>query len=279
MPPAEARLGASVGVAALPHHARTREELVHAADRAAYAAKHGGKGRVGWPEEAEAVAGTDNSADLAALADQLAHANMATVAALAAAVDAKDPYTRGHSQRVAGYAVAIAAALGFQDADVERIRLAGQLHDVGKIGVPDAVLMKSGGLDDAEFALLRQHAVIGERMLSAVPSLQDILPAVRHHHEHYDGRGYPDGLAGDALPADAAILAVADAFDAMTSSRTYRAALSAVDARGRVRAGSGTQFAPRVVAAFEKAITDGSFVPLSSGGTARLDPERIAHAS
>jgi len=269
------RLGASVGVAALPLHAMTREDLVHAADQAAYAAKHQGKGRVGRPEEA--ILPLDR--DPGALAAQLMNANMATVEALAAAVDAKDPYTRGHSQRVAGYAEAIARALGLPPEDIARVRLSGQLHDVGKIGVPDAILTKPGALDDAEFAILKQHPTIGERMLAAAPFLQEILPAVRHHHERWDGRGYPDGLKDRMIPRDAAILAVADSFDAMTSSRTYRPALALPEARRRLREGSGTQFDAAVVAAFERAYAEGILTPLSSGGTTLLNRDRIAQAS
>ena len=269
------RLGASIGVATLPMHAMTREDLVHAADQAAYAAKHQGKGRVGRPEEA--ILPLDR--DPIALTAQLVTANMATVEALAAAVDAKDPYTRGHSQRVAGYAEAIARAMGLPTGDVARVRLSGQLHDVGKIGVPDAILTKPGALNDAEFAILKQHPAIGERMLAAAPFLQEILPAVRHHHERWDGRGYPDGLKDRMIPRDAAILAVADSFDAMTSSRTYRPALSLPEARRRLREGSGTQFDATVVAAFERAYAEGILTPLSSGGTTLLNPNRIAQAS
>ena len=269
------RLGASVGVAALPLHAMTREDLVHAADQAAYAAKHQGKDRVGRPEEA--ILPLDR--DPTALAAQLMNANMATVEALAAAVDAKDPYTRGHSQRVAGYAAAIARVMDLSEGDIARVRLSGQLHDVGKIGVPDAILTKPGALDDAEFAILKQHPTIGERMLAAAPFLQEILPAVRHHHERWDGRGYPDGLKEGMIPRDAAILAVADSFDAMTSSRTYRPALSLPEARRRLREGSGTQFDAAVVEAFERAYAEGILTPLSSGGTTLLNRDRIAQAS
>jgi len=247
-------VSASIGVAVAPLHGRTREELVRAADQAAYAAKHAGKGRIGRPEDAALTLERDPSR----LAAQLKHANMATVEALAAAVDAKDPYTRGHSQRVSAYAVAIVGTMNYALPDVARVRLAGLLHDVGKIGVPDAVLMKPGKLSDEEFAIIKQHPVTGERMLHAVPFLSEILPAVRHHHERWDGRGYPDGIARDAIPSDAAILAVADSFDAMTSSRTYRPALPVAEAIRRVREGSGSQFDPRVVAAFERALAAGT---------------------
>jgi putative nucleotidyltransferase with HDIG domain len=246
-------INTSIGVATLPLHARTREELIRAADQAAYAAKHGGKGRVSHPEDVTLTLDRNP----AVLARQLQHANMTTVEALAAAVDAKDPYTRGHSQRVSAYAVAIATALGLSATDIARVRLAGLLHDVGKIGIPDAILAKAGPLTEEEFAVIRQHPEIGERMLANVPFLCEILPAVRHHHERWDGRGYPDGLAGTAIPHDAVILAVADAFDAMTSSRTYREALSFAEAWRRLQESSGTQFAPAIVGAFEQAHVDG----------------------
>jgi len=256
------RLGASVGIAALPDHARTREELVRAADHAQYAAKRAGKGGVGRPEDAALLL----EHDPARLTAELEHANLATVEALAAAVDAKDPYTRGHSQRVSAYAGGIAQALGLTPAAVARVRLAGLLHDVGKIAVPDAVLTKAGALSAEEFAIIRQHPVKGAQMLASVPFLQEILPAVRHHHEHWNGRGYPDGLVAETIPADASILMVADAFDAMTSSRTYRPALAPDEARRRLREASGTQFDPRIVAAFEEAIAQ-QFLTLLSGET------------
>ncbi len=256
-------LTASIGLAAAPLHGRTREELIQSADQAAYAAKHAGKGLIGRPEDAALT--LDRDPDV--LAARLEHANVATVEALAAAVDAKDPYTRGHSQRVSAYAVALADAFGYASADVARVRLAGQMHDVGKIGVPDAVLTKPGKLSDEEFAIIKQHPATGERMLRAVPFLGEILPAVRHHHERWDGGGYPDGLRGAAVPRDAAILAVADSFDAMTSSRTYRPALHVAEAIRRVREASGTQFDPAVVAAFERSLAASAFpLPTMRGG-------------
>ncbi|HVC81139.1 MAG TPA: diguanylate cyclase [Chloroflexota bacterium] len=267
-------ISASIGVAALPNHGRTSEELLRAADQAAYAAKHAGKGRVACPEDV--VLALDQ--DPMELAVQLAHANMATVAALAAAVDAKDPYTQGHSQRVSRYAAILARAMLLPVPDLARIELAGQLHDVGKIGVPDACLTKPGKLTADEYLAIQQHPVIGERMLAEVPYLCEILPAVRHHHERWDGEGYPDRLSGSQIPPDAAILAVADSFDAMTSSRTYRAALPASEARRRIREGSGSQFSPEVVRAFERAAAAGAF---SASDVPRLDGlhEVFEHAS
>jgi diguanylate cyclase (GGDEF)-like protein len=261
------RVGASIGVAALPLHARTPEGLLHAADQAAYAAKGAGKGRVARPEEA--VLTLDR--DPAILVKQLAHANLATIEALAAAVDAKDPGTHGHSQRVSAYAAAIAQALQLPTSAIARIRLAGLVHDVGKISIPEAILTKAGPLTPEEGALVRQHPEIGEQLLAAVPFLREILPAVRHHHERWDGRGYPDGLVGAAIPRDAAILAVADAFDVLTSSRTYRPALPLHEAHRRLREESGTRFDPRIVTAVEQALADGTLVPLPSSGTMLLN--------
>jgi diguanylate cyclase (GGDEF)-like protein len=253
-------LTASIGAAALPEHGISAEELLRAADQAAYAAKHCGKGRVARPEDAA----LSLDQDPVALAAQLAHANMATVAALAAAVDAKDAYTQGHSQRVSAYAAALAETLALSAAEVARITLTGQLHDVGKIGVPDSILSKPGRLTADEYQIIQQHTVIGERMLAGVPFLREILPAVRHHHERWDGQGYPDGLRGEQIPRDALILAVADAFDAMTSSRTYRSALPLAEACRRIAEGSGSQFDPRVVQAFEQAVAGGSIVSSAS---------------
>jgi len=259
---------ASVGVAAMPDHATTREHLIGAADRASYAAKRAGKNRV---RQAEVGALPYDPVSLAA---QLDDANLATVETLAATVDAKDAYTRGHSGRVSGYAAAIAAALGLPEADIARIRQAGLLHDVGKIGVPDAILLKPGALSDEEFAVIKEHPEIGERILRGLPFLAEILPAVRHHHERWDGRGYPDGLTGAAIPPDAAILAVADSLDAMTSSRTYRQALPLAEAIRRVREGAGVQYDPRVVAAFDRALADGTLIlsPIRTGELRALPP-------
>jgi diguanylate cyclase (GGDEF)-like protein len=261
------RVGASVGVAALPLHARTPEGLLHAADQAAYAAKGAGKGRIARPEDA--VLTLDR--DPAVLVKQLAHANLATVEALAAAVDAKDPGTHGHSQRVSAYAAAIAQALQLPTPAIARIRLAGLVHDVGKIGIPDTILSKAGTLTPEDAALVRRHPEIGEELLAAVPFLREILPAVRHHHERWDGHGYPDGLVGAAIPRDAAILTVADAFDVLTSSCTDRPALPLHEAHRRLREESGTRFDSRIVVAVEQALADGTLVPLPSSATMLLN--------
>jgi diguanylate cyclase (GGDEF)-like protein/putative nucleotidyltransferase with HDIG domain len=252
------RIGASVGVATLPLHAQARDTLIRAADKAAYAAKHTGKDRVCQPQDA--VFSLDM--DPAILAERLEHANMDTVQAFAAAVDAKDPYTRGHSHRVSAYAAILASSMQLSPMEVAAVRLAGLLHDVGKIGIPDAILTKPGRLNEEEYAIIQQHSILGEHMLQQIPFLQEILPAVRHHHERWDGGGYPDNLSGTSIPRDAAILMVADSFDAMTSSRTYRQALPLAEAVRRMREGSGAQFDPRLVEAFEREVSAGRLAVL-----------------
>ncbi len=176
---------------------------------------------------------------------------------LAATVDAKDSYTHGHSERVAGYARAIALALGLPQLEVETIELAGLLHDIGKIGVPDAILQKPGRLDPDERTLIEQHADLGARILSDNPALMPLVPLVRHHHERWDGRGYPSGLRGEEIPIGAAVICVADTFDTMTTDRPYRRAPGLEEARAEIAKCSGGQFAPHVVEAFLQASISG----------------------
>jgi HD-GYP domain-containing protein (c-di-GMP phosphodiesterase class II)/CHASE2 domain-containing sensor protein len=172
--------------------------------------------------------------------------------ALAKAVDFRDRYTRGHSERVAHLSVGIAGELGLNKDEIEIVQRAAILHDLGKIGVSDIVLRKPGRLTAEEFALIRTHAAKGYDILSATPSFEALLPGIRHHHERYDGMGYPDGLAGKDIPLLARIIAAADAFDAMTSDRPYRRALPMARARKELIAGAGTQFEPVVVQALLK---------------------------
>jgi diguanylate cyclase (GGDEF)-like protein/putative nucleotidyltransferase with HDIG domain len=172
---------------------------------------------------------------------------------LAATVDAKDSYTHGHSERVAAYARAIALTLELPQLEVETIELAGLLHDIGKIGVPDAVLQKPGHLEPDERALIEQHADLGARILADNSALRPLVPLVRHHHERYDGGGYPSGLRGEEIPLGAAIICVADTFDTMTTDRPYRRAPGLEEARREIVRCGGQQFDPRVVAAFLRA--------------------------
>jgi len=172
------------------------------------------------------------------------------VDALSAALDAKHPYTYGHSGRVADLAAALAARMGYDSESVELIHIAGHLHDIGKIGVPDTVLAKEGPLTPEEFETIMKHPGIGFDILTKIESLSGFAVAVRHHHERWDGRGYPDGLAGEAIPMASRILAVADSWDAMTSARSYRVRLSFDEALEQIRLGIRSQFDPDVAAAF-----------------------------
>jgi putative nucleotidyltransferase with HDIG domain len=182
---------------------------------------------------------------------------MGLLHSLTSAVDAKDAYTCGHSERVALLSRHLAQQLGYSDHEVERIYMAGLLHDVGKIGVPEAVLQKPGKLTVEEFDQMKKHPEIGARILADIKQVKDILPGVLHHHERYDGRGYPSGLAGENIPAMGRILCLADCFDAMTSNRTYRKALPLEVALTEIRRCSGTQFDPAMTDAFLKTGSEG----------------------
>ncbi len=178
----------------------------------------------------------------------------ATVSALCQAVETKDFYTRGHSERVSRGSVMIAREIGMRAERVEAIRYAGMLHDVGKLGVPTSVLQKSGSLTDDEFAAIQLHPMRGLDIVREIGFLDEALAGIMHHHERIDGRGYPMGLAGDEIPEFARVLAVADAFDAMTSTRSYRGARSVLEGVAELRKWAGTQFDPAFVDAFVTAI-------------------------
>lgn len=177
---------------------------------------------------------------------------MGTLRALTAAIDAKDAYTRGHSERVALLASLMAHAMGLSDVEVEQYRIAGLVHDVGKIGVPEAVLCKPGRLTDEEFALIKRHPSLGDEMLKGIPALAPMRPGVRHHHEKWNGQGYPDGLAGEQIPLIARVLTLADTFDAMSSNRSYRSSLPREKVLAELQRCAGTQFDPQLAALFVK---------------------------
>ena len=175
---------------------------------------------------------------------------MGLLHSLTSAVDAKDAYTCGHSERVALVSRHLAQQMGLSEKDVEQIYMAGLLHDVGKIGVPEAVLQKTGKLTPEEFEQMKRHPQIGARILQDIKQVREIVPGVLHHHERYDGKGYPTGLAGEKIPLMGRIICLADCFDAMTSNRTYRKALPLEVALTEIRRCSGTQFDPRLTAYF-----------------------------
>ena len=163
---------------------------------------------------------------------------------LAGASDAKDKYTKGHSQRVAMYAIEIAKRYGYDDEKQEDIYFAGMLHDIGKIGIPNEIINKTGKLTDEEYEIIKTHPVIGAEILSNISEIPNIAVGARWHHERYDGKGYPDGLKGKDIPELARIIGVADAYDAMTSKRSYRDVLSQEIVRAEIEKGIGTQFDP-----------------------------------
>lgn len=194
---------------------------------------------------------------LGSLMEDMELHSLGTLQALVATVDAKDSYTARHSISVANYATAIASRLGYDQAELADIERAALLHDVGKIGTPEAILLKPAKLDAAEFAVMSEHSEAGGHIIESVPSLAHLMPVIRGHHERWDGSGYPDGLVGEDVPQAARILAVADAFDAMTSARPYREPISVDAARAELLSCSGRQFDPGAVVALLDALDHG----------------------
>jgi len=189
--------------------------------------------------------------------EELKRAYIQTIKALSELIEVKDPYTRGHSSRVAQWSTKIAKEMGISGPQLERIFLAGLLHDIGKIGIKGAILNKPSRLTPEEYEEIKKHPVIGAEILKEIKHLQDIVPVILHHHERWDGKGYPKGLKGKEIPLWSRIMAVADTFDAMTSSRPYRRALSMEEAIEEIRKNAGTQFDPEVVRMFLKIIKAG----------------------
>jgi putative nucleotidyltransferase with HDIG domain len=181
---------------------------------------------------------------------RLEESSLEAIESLNATVDAKDPYTAGHSARVQRIALAVAEELGLTAQRLDAVRFGGLFHDIGKIAVPDSVLTKPGALDDGEFAIVQRHPADGAEIVSHFSRLREAVPPIRHHHERWDGKGYPDRLAGDEIPQEACVVGLADAWDAMTTDRPYRTALTVEQAAAEVRNCRGTQFSPAVVDAF-----------------------------
>jgi putative nucleotidyltransferase with HDIG domain len=212
------------------------------------------------PDEIGALGATFDAMadDLAQREAQLRESYLKAMRALALAVDAKDPYTHGHSQRVSAYAVMLARQLGLDEATLAEIEMGGLLHDVGKIGVPDSVLTKPGKLDDDEWAAIKKHPEIGAEILRPIGFTATVMDVVLHHHERLNGRGFPAGLRGEAIPLAARIAAVCDAYDAMTSDRSYRRSLGQAGALDELRKGAGEQFDAACVEAFVAALAASS---------------------
>jgi len=266
---------ASFGIATFPDHGPTQGEILRVADSGMYLAKHHSGNCVKLAElspklgDVEAYLGVAMkrmiSADPGAFS-QYQHrlermlrepagespSLLDTIASLAFAVEAKDPYTRDHSKGVSRLAAQIAMQAGLSEAEIEEIRLAGIVHDVGKIHVPDCVLLKPTLLTAEEYEIMKSHSAWGAKILEPlkVTAIERIVRIVRHHHESFDGQGYPDCLRGDQIPLGARIMTVADAFQAMVSARAYRKARTAEEALAELRRCRGTQFDPFVVDAF-----------------------------
>ncbi len=192
--------------------------------------------------------------------EELQRAFLGTISALVETIEKRDPYTGGHTKRVVEGSVAIAQKLGLDERDQERLRMAAMLHDIGKLGVDDAILRKPGKLTDDEFAAMKRHTTFGEEIVQHVPGMADVIPGIKFHHERYDGRGYPEGLKGHSIPLMARIICVADTYDAMTSNRPYRDGLPHQTAMDELRDKSNSQFDPIAVQAFFEAVDSGDFL-------------------
>jgi putative nucleotidyltransferase with HDIG domain len=186
---------------------------------------------------------------------------LGTIRALAAAIDERDPYTRGHSERVTQYSITIARTLGLDEIAIETIRISALLHDIGKIGIDDKVLKKPGFLTPEEFEVMKQHPVKGAHIMKSIEQMREMIPGMKYHHEQWDGNGYPDHLKGEEIPLIARIISVADTFDAMTTNRPYQKALNLEFTLQKIKGNAGIKYDPRVVQALIKAIEIGEIAP------------------
>lgn len=221
-------------------------------------------------EQALAVV-QENEQMLTAMVGELQREQEETIRAFSGMLDARDRETEGHSERVVGYALALARALELDEALLPNLELGALLHDIGKVGIPDAILLKPGPLTQDEWTIMRQHPLIGTKLVHDNVNLCHAIPVIRHHHERFDGTGYPDGLAGAAIPLVARIFSIADVYDALVSDRPYRPGMPVAEAVRIIREGNGRQFDPDVVAAFERLIDVGALPPPNLDNTARSD--------
>jgi diguanylate cyclase (GGDEF)-like protein len=245
----KSRLTASIGAASYPDDGANRNSLINAADRAMYAAKNLGRnqGRAANDPLAAPIL-TDGEVVLEDAA--LAH----TIEGLSAMIAGRAHYTSGHISTVADLATRLALAMGVDSSEVTNVKLAARLHDIGKVAVPDAVLLKPSRLNDDEWMLMRRHPIVGADVVERIHGLGHLAPIIRSHHERWDGVGYPDGLAAEEIPLGARILAVADAYDAMTEGRVYQEAREPEWAMNELRRCAGSQFDPAVVEAMERVL-------------------------
>ena len=298
---------ASFGIAGFPVHGATPQELIQIADSSMYLSKHQGGNSVSTAEQGESSDHMQWKKDVLeaylgvtlkrqfstgpqafeeiyrrleqftrSLGEQergmppgdLPAAVVETVTSLAFAIDAKDPYTQGHSQKVSAYAVLIAQTLRLDPPEIEEIRLAALLHDIGKVGIPEPILNKSGPLDPSELEIMKSHADLGAKVLESLRPMAAIREMIRHHHEFYDGSGYPERLGADRIPRGARIIAIADAYDTITSERVYKKARSPEDAFSELQRCAGAQFDPDFVRIFVEAMRSAPRLTLETGVSA-----------
>jgi diguanylate cyclase (GGDEF)-like protein len=268
---AEVRLTVSMGMSSYPSDGATAPELVAVAGKALSFAKAMGGNQIQLYRELPAREAPDNVVSLPHTGRE------AIVRSLAAAVDIRDGYTHAHSKLVCELAAAVARRLGLPAAEVGRVSVGALLHDVGKIGIPDAILTKAGGLSPEEWECIQEHPVLGRQILEQAPELTDITPLVLHHQERYDGTGYPSQLSGDDIPLGARIIAAADAYHAIISDRPYRSRRSHSEAVLELGRCSGAQFDPQVVQNLLTVLeTDEkvrSLLPLEDGGPRHVNPD------
>jgi diguanylate cyclase (GGDEF)-like protein/putative nucleotidyltransferase with HDIG domain len=270
------RLSSSAGVATSPTDTMDLEELVRCSDQAMYLAKNLGRNQVvGYGMDTSITSLTGHPERVQVLVQ---NANKATIEALAAAIDARDTYTHGHSHRVADYARIVATELEEQVIDLEALYLAALLHDVGKIGISDTLLRKPSRLTADEYETIKSHVQIGYEMVQGVDFLKNVGPIILNSHENYDGTGYPRGTRGKAIPVEARIIMVCDTFDAMTSTRTYRKAGPVEEALTEIQRHAGRQFDPDIVEALKRAILKGKLRLVSEPPKTAAQLEAIEEA-
>ena len=257
--PEPPRLSLSIGMADYPACGRDRESLIAAADSALLFAKRSGRDMIADFSQISLL--ELDSRALEGLAFRLEKADIETLETLAAAVDHLDAFAGEHARGVAAAASQLSAALGLDEQQRDVLRMSALVYDIGKVGIPVEVLNRRGALSDDDVQAIRRHPEVGKRLLESTMRLNSLLPVVLHHHERWDGGGYPDGLAGEAIPFAARVIAICDAWQAMTTDRPYRSALGRDEALAELRAGAGTQFDPQLVEAFIDSLTAVDGVP------------------
>lgn len=251
-------LTVTIGVSCYPDDGSNLEEILSKADRAMYYGKQSGRNKAILFKEDTTIVN-----DNLEVQEQIKEAHLSSIYALAATIDAKDHYTYGHSNNVATLSAALAKEANFGEDDIERVRSAGLLHDIGKVGIPESILSKVGFLDDSEMEIMHSHVVQSINIIKHIPNLLETVPIIMSHHEKYDGTGYPRGIKGTNIPILGRVICIADSFDAMTTDRPYRRGLSLEQAVYELKKNSSKQFDPVLVETFIKMIKSGKLDTLS----------------